>query len=57
MCQQITWADIAIARTMEGIFGEMPDLADKYPKLKAQTEKVQNLPGIKEWRETRPDTM
>ncbi|XP_050728162.1 hematopoietic prostaglandin D synthase-like [Eriocheir sinensis] len=53
---QISWADFAIARTMEGLFSHMPDLATKFPKIKAHTDKVQNLPGVKEWIATRPDT-
>ena len=33
-----------------------PASLDAYPELKAHTERVKALPGIKEWIESRPES-
>lgn len=45
-----------MGRIMESLLAEMPELGTKFPNVKAHTEKIQNLPGIKEWLKKRPDT-
>ncbi|XP_050728275.1 hematopoietic prostaglandin D synthase-like [Eriocheir sinensis] len=53
---KLTWGDMAIALTMEPLFAELPELAAKFPKLKAHSDKMVNLPGIKEYLKKRPET-
>merc|ERR1711875_123212 len=54
---QLTWADIAVYSSidmMKNFVGE-PDLSD-CPNMKKLLKTVKNLPNIKKWEETRPDT-
>lgn len=51
---RMTWADLAIGRVMEEVFGPLPELRKTYPKVNALAERIYQLPRIKEHRETRP---
>merc|ERR1711970_1265560 len=54
---QLTWADIAVYSSismMKRHIGEL-NLSD-CPSMKRLLETVKNLPNIKKWEETRPDT-
>ena len=54
---QVTWADLHAAvgmhtLVMVGLEAEL----DKYPKLKAHRDRIQELPQIAAWLKKRPDT-
>ena len=53
---QATWADVAIANFSVHFVGLYPTCLDKTPLLKALVDRVNELPRIKKWYETRPDT-
>ncbi|KAG8231881.1 hypothetical protein J437_LFUL009730 [Ladona fulva] len=55
---KLTWADFYIVCCLETIGTTLKIcFLDKYPNLKALTEKINNLPQIKEWIEKRPKTI
>ncbi|KAE8573968.1 hypothetical protein A483_HHAL012420 [Halyomorpha halys] len=54
---KLSWAEFYVVGfypSIRGILGV--DLTEKYPFFKELVERVQALPGIKEWVEKRPDT-
>lgn len=55
---KLSWADILLVSYGEHLFPflQITDYAEKYPYSKALSDKVQSLPGIKEWIERRPFT-
>jgi len=52
----VTYGDFAIATFLYGLLKRNSAALDKHPKLKAHLERVNNLPGIKEWIARRPVT-
>ena len=51
---QVTWADLAFLDVGAGLLNLYPSCLDKTPLLKALNERVNALPRIKEYIETRP---
>jgi len=53
----LTWCDMQTVLCLDVLtLLEMPELQDKYPKLKALKARVEGNPGIAKWIETRPKT-
>jgi len=53
----MTWADLAFLNfTGWVVMAGAPDFLDKYPKLKALKERVENQPKIAAWIAKRPKT-
>ncbi|GMT27464.1 hypothetical protein PFISCL1PPCAC_18761, partial [Pristionchus fissidentatus] len=50
----ITWADIHLANSLEGLVSKMPDVLDGFPSLKAYMERVHNTPRLRAYLSTRP---
>ena len=57
-CLQVTYADFAVALMTSGMIdhAELGACVDKFPKIRALQQAVENLPKIKEWIEKRPKT-
>ena len=55
---QVTYADFAVAVMVGGVFIDagVGATVDKFPKIRALQQAVENLPNIKEWIEKRPKT-
>lgn len=53
---KITYADMRLCITVDGLMGLNPKMADDYPALKKVTEKVKAETNIAEWLKKRPDT-
>jgi len=53
---EATWADLALANFSVHFVGLYPTCLDKTLLLKALIDRVNELPRIKKWIETRPDT-
>lgn len=51
----LTWIDLAIAQHSADLIAKGGDFS-KFPELKAHAEKIQAIPQIKKWIETRPVT-
>ena len=51
---QVTWADLALFDVSDSLLGIYPPCLDKTPLLKALKERVNALPRIKKYIETRP---
>jgi len=51
-----TWADFAIVVALDNVVGMDTTVLDKYPTLKAHSQRVHELKGIKEWIAKRPNT-
>ncbi len=53
---QMTWADLHFQATMQVFMDrEMGDFLDKFVKLKALKSRVEGVPRIAEWINTRPN--
>ena len=53
----MTWADLSVMNAWYWIPGfgvEVP--LDDYPKLKAHKARIESVPEVAEWIESRPDT-
>lgn len=54
---QLTYADLVFASVLEAFEGSVGDSWKKMaPELGQLSDKINNLPNIKKWRETRPKT-
>ena len=54
---KVTYADLALALLVNGLVGAgFGDSVDKFPKIRALQQAVENLPNIKAWIEKRPKT-
>ena len=54
---KVTYADFALALLVGGVVGAgFGDTVDKFPKIQALQQAVENLPNIKAWIEKRPKT-
>ena len=55
---KVTYADLALALLVGGMTSraELGATVDKFPKIRALQQAVENLPNIKAWDETRPKT-
>ena len=53
---KITYADLRLCVTVDGLMALNPTMADDYPALKNVNEKVKAEPKIAEWLKKRPDT-
>jgi len=51
-----TWADFAVVAFLDDLVAIGRDILDDYPILKAHSDRVHALKGIKEWIEKRPAT-
>ncbi|CAL2033600.1 unnamed protein product [Caenorhabditis brenneri] len=51
----LTWIDLAIAQHSADLLAQGTDFG-KFPDLKAHSEKIQSIPQIKKWIDTRPVT-
>ncbi|PIO71454.1 glutathione S-transferase protein [Teladorsagia circumcincta] len=51
----LTWADLLLAETATNA-QKFPNICDGFPEVKAHSEKVRSIPGLKKWIETRPET-
>ncbi|CAI5441896.1 unnamed protein product [Caenorhabditis angaria] len=52
----VTFADLVVADNLVTLQKNGFFTSDEYPKLVEHQSKIQNLPKLKEWIETRPDT-
>ncbi|XP_064081364.1 hematopoietic prostaglandin D synthase-like isoform X1 [Macrobrachium nipponense] len=52
----MTWADLAIGRSLSQILAQFPDSLEHFPNVAGLVEKVCELPAIKEWIDNRPET-
>ena len=54
----MTYADFAVAVIVGGMFTDagFGAAVDKFPKIRALQQAVENLPKVKEWIEKRPKT-
>ncbi|KAK7864589.1 hypothetical protein R5R35_003180 [Gryllus longicercus] len=53
--KKLTWADLHLAATVDSVNGALKtNIAANYSNVGSLTEKVWNLPKIKEWRAKRP---
>uniref|UniRef100_A0A1B6LLB9 glutathione transferase n=1 Tax=Graphocephala atropunctata TaxID=36148 RepID=A0A1B6LLB9_9HEMI len=57
--KKLSWVDIFFAAMSEFLAGfcKVPDVTANFPNLHALAEKVFNLPQIKKWRASRPQTI
>ncbi|CAJ0932389.1 unnamed protein product, partial [Mesorhabditis belari] len=53
---KVSYADLMLAEHISVYMNVLPNAFDKYPELIAHKEKVQSLPALKQWIETRPKT-
>ncbi|KAK7027291.1 hypothetical protein SK128_005166 [Halocaridina rubra] len=53
---QLTWADLMLARTMMQITEKHPDCLENFSDVAAHMERVCEVPSIKEWIENSPET-
>uniref|UniRef100_A0A0N7ZBC2 glutathione transferase n=1 Tax=Scylla olivacea TaxID=85551 RepID=A0A0N7ZBC2_SCYOL len=53
---KMTWADLAISRSIDEVAIHISDVVSKYPNVSAHAEKIHQLPKIKEWRAKRPNS-
>lgn len=51
-----TWADFVVVILLDNVVGMDTTALDKYPLLKAHSQRVHELKGIKEWLVKRPVT-
>ncbi|CAJ0960591.1 unnamed protein product, partial [Mesorhabditis belari] len=51
---KVSYADLLCASHIGSFQGLMPHAFDKYPELIAHKEKIESIPAIKKWIETRP---
>ncbi|GMS86627.1 hypothetical protein PENTCL1PPCAC_8802, partial [Pristionchus entomophagus] len=51
----ITWADIHLANSLEGLLAKLPDFLDGHPHLKAYVHRIHAHPRLKAHLATRPD--
>ncbi|CAI2332644.1 unnamed protein product [Caenorhabditis sp. 36 PRJEB53466] len=52
----LTWVDLVIAQQTADFSGLGADLFNEFPELKAHSAKIQSIPQIKKWVQTRPVT-
>lgn len=52
----MTWADLGLANSLDGLKKFKPDFLDNYPFLNEYVERIMNLPNIKAWIAKRPKT-
>jgi len=52
----LTWADLAVASALGEMRNRVPKILDKFADLAEHTDRILNIPQIKEWREKRPKT-
>lgn len=52
----MTWADLVVADHMTTIEKLKPDVFSGFPEVVALKKKVEEIPQIKAWIESRPDT-
>ncbi|KAL6736816.1 hypothetical protein Aduo_007123 [Ancylostoma duodenale] len=52
----VTWVDLLIAEHVSSMLSKVPDYLEGFPEVKAHMEKVQSIPKVKKWIESRPKT-
>ncbi|RCN49307.1 glutathione S-transferase protein [Ancylostoma caninum] len=52
----VTWVDLLIAEHVSGMLSTVPEYIEGFPEVKAHMEKVQSIPKVKKWIESRPKT-
>jgi len=55
-CNKISWVDLMISVEFDGLTMNYPKLLENYPKVAAQVNKVKEIPKIKNWVKSRPET-
>ncbi|XP_045104813.1 hematopoietic prostaglandin D synthase-like [Portunus trituberculatus] len=53
---QISWADLCISQTLGTMLDKAPEKLEPYPTVLAHVQKVREIPSIKNWIETSPQT-
>ncbi|KAG7170370.1 Hematopoietic prostaglandin D synthase-like 3, partial [Homarus americanus] len=53
---KVTWADFMISLVFGEVRKRKADLLEPFPKVVALVQRVRDLPAIKQWLETSPDT-
>jgi len=53
---KVTWADLAVVSFLDELRKLSPTILDAYPALKAHSDRVHELKGIKEWVAKRPES-
>jgi len=53
---KISWVDLMISVEFDGLTMNYPKLLENYPKVAGQVKKVKEIPKIKNWVKSRPET-